>query len=96
MRSSRQTEITVEVDQIITFKRRHVELDWCPNCGAEVLMVTPDEATAIAGFGSREIFRLVDGAEIHFTESSQGLVRLCLPSLLEALNALGQRARLPP
>jgi len=47
-------------------------------------MLTPDEATTICGESTREIFRRLDSGAIHFAESPNGLVRLCLPSLVAA------------
>jgi len=81
----REKEITIEIDQVLSVKRRRPsETDWCSGCGAPVLMLTPDEATTICGKSTREIFRRLDSGAIHFAESRNGLVRFCLPSLVAA------------
>ena len=33
---------------------------------------------------TREIFRLIDASQIHFSETRSGLIRLCVTSLLAA------------
>lgn len=94
MRRNRATEITIEVDQVLTISRRHrprqAAGDWCSGCGAQVLMVTPDEATSLVRFSSRAIFRMIDAEQIHFAETGSGLIRLCVTSLLAAAAASGE------
>lgn len=92
MRKSRRAEITIEVDQVITVRRqRRVGNNWCSDCGSEVMMLTPDEATSVVSLGTRAIFRMIDANQVHFAETRSGLVRLCLPSLLQAVGP--QRAK---
>jgi hypothetical protein len=60
---------------------------WCPGCELEVVMLTPDEAASITSTATRALYRLVDDGMIHFTETQAGLIRVCLPSLLQAIGA---------
>ncbi|HXG63630.1 MAG TPA: hypothetical protein VNO70_00895 [Blastocatellia bacterium] len=46
-------------------------------------MLTLDEAIALSGASSREIHRRVEAGEIHFTETAEGFLLICLPSLLK-------------
>src|SRR6266542_5901527 len=88
MRRKRQAEVTVELDQIMVVKRRCGSVSgWCSDCGLEVLMLTPDEAASVTPASTRALYRLIDAGEIHFVETQTGLIRLCLPSLLDALAA---------
>ncbi len=50
-------------------------------------MLTPDEAASITSTTTRALYRLVDAGIIHFTETQAGLIRVCLPSLLQAIGA---------
>ena len=88
MRRSHCTEITIEVEQVVTVRRRRqihqAAGDWCSACGEEVLMLTPDEATSLVRLSTREIFRLIDARQIHFSETGSGLIRFCVTSLLAA------------
>jgi hypothetical protein len=83
----RRTEIAFELDQIMIVKRRKGAVsEWCLNCEEDVVMLTPDEAASITSTTTRALYRLVDAEIIHFTET-EGLIRLCLPSLLRAIRA---------
>ena len=77
-------EITVERDELSVIKRPvHRALNWCAQCAERVPMVTPDEAVAVAGCSAREIYRWVEAGRVHFTETPQGLLSICLRSLYE-------------
>ena len=75
------TEIAVDRDETIVVRYRRSFLVWCPVCSAEVVMVRPEEAAATSGSNAREIYRLVEAGAIHFQESSDGTVLVCLDSL---------------
>jgi hypothetical protein len=49
-----------------------------------VEMVVPDEAAAVVGISSRDIYRAIESEEIHFIETAQ--VFVCHKSLLEVFN----------
>jgi predicted site-specific integrase-resolvase len=44
-------------------------------------MVTPQQASAIAGVSVRTINRWVEAGRVHFMETPDGLLLLCLDSL---------------
>lgn len=52
------------------------------------MMVTLDEATSVVGISTLAIFRMVETGQVHFVETGEGLLRLCLPSLLAAVDEL--------
>jgi hypothetical protein len=58
----------------------------CPFCGEKVAMGTPCTAAALYGVTEREIFRLIEAGNIHFTEIAQ--VMICLKSIREFLEEL--------
>jgi hypothetical protein len=47
-------------------------------------MLTLDKAMALTGASSREIHRRLEGGELHFTETTEGFVLMCLNSLLKS------------
>ena len=49
-------------------------------------MVTLDEATSVVRISTLAILRMVETGHVHFFETGEGLLRLCLPSLLEAID----------
>ena len=83
MKRYQRIEISVERTRIFAAKRREsTRRDWCKSCEVLVDMVTPDDATSITGIGSREIYRLIEANEFHFSETEEGSIRICLNSLL--------------
>ena len=75
-------EITLERDELSVIRRPvHPALTWCEQCEKRVQMITPDEAVAVAGRSAREIYRWVEAGRIHFLETPQGLLSICLRSL---------------
>jgi hypothetical protein len=79
----KRTEITIEIDEIkfIDFGRSASVRSWCQECSAVTTMVTPQRAAAIAGVTVRHINRLVEAERVHFVETENGLLLLCVNSL---------------
>jgi|SRR5215470_5459364 len=87
----RRTGIAFELEQILVVRRRNGSVaGWCSGCAGDVVMVTPDEAASITSATTRGLYRMVDAGKIHFTETESGLIRLCLPSLLQAMGSANQ------
>ena len=85
----RRTDVTFELEQIMVIRRRSGSVSgWCVCCEVEVVMLTPDEAATVTTATTRTLYRLVDAGMVHFTETHSGLILLCLPSLLRAINEL--------
>jgi len=78
----KRTHITVKSDQVLVIRRPGRNLTaWCTECGSLVNMIAPEEAMAVAGVSSREIYRWVEAGRIHFLETSEGFLLICLDSL---------------
>ena len=75
--------ITIETERLILIdeRRRPGRATWCRACACEVWMVTVDEAAAVAGTSSRAIYQWVEARLIHFTETPEGRLFICLNSL---------------
>lgn len=81
---TRTTEITVEKSEtFVAWKAKRLVYTWCAQCGAQVRMATPNEAALLSGLSTRTIYALVEVGRIHFTESAEGLLLICLSSLFE-------------
>ena len=76
-------EIVVETRQtaIIRQPGRRVPTAWCDACAAEVRMVTPEEATGVAGVSARTVYGWAESGRVHFAETPEGLLLVCLDSL---------------
>jgi len=79
----KRTEIMVEIDEItlVHGAGNASARVWCPECSAIVTLVPPERAAAIAGVTVRTINRWVEADSVHFVETDDGLLLLCVNSL---------------
>lgn len=70
----RKVEIIFETEELILIKNRQFFTRFCRACDALVEMLTTETAAALSGLSEREIFRLIEKAEIHFIETERILV----------------------
>lgn len=78
----RRTEITFKTDRLIIVRRERMEMDaWCASCAKSSTMLSVDEAAAVARSTSRAIYRRVEADTLHFTETPEGRLLICLNSL---------------
>lgn len=80
MKRKRRRKITIETDQVLIIKRSGSVAPACEQCGGR--LVTQEEAIAVAGVSPRVIHRWVESGMIHFTKTLEGLLLICLDSLL--------------
>jgi hypothetical protein len=77
-----RTEITIETERVLIIKQRKGRcLAWCPICAGQVPMVMVDEAATLSRVSARTIYRLVESERVHFAETPQGGLLVCLSSL---------------
>jgi hypothetical protein len=78
--TKKRIEITVETERVwFTGQRRSALPVWCAECPEP--MVTALEAAAVAGVDSRLIYLWVAAEALHFTETHEGRLPICLNSL---------------
>jgi len=79
----KRTEITIEVDEVtqVTVPNNRLISVWCTACGAETTMVTPGQAARIKGVTVRRINRWVESDLVHFVETEDGFLLVCVNSL---------------
>jgi RNase P subunit RPR2 len=84
-RKKKTTIVTIESRERMTIRRdtRRVVVG-CEQCGPDVLMVTPNEAAARSHTETRAIFRGIEGGTVHFVESEDGGLLVCLNSVAAA------------
>ena len=76
-------EITVETERLLIIRRRYQAVEaWCDTCGRSALMIRPDQAAAVSGSTLRGIFNQIENGTLHFHELPDGLLLICLESLL--------------
>ncbi|MCI0486468.1 MAG: hypothetical protein L0229_07690 [Blastocatellia bacterium] len=82
MSRRRRTEITVETTEILVVRKSgRARLLWCAECCRQVEMITPEQAMIVAGTSSRTIYRSVEAGQIHYSETPEGFLFICLNSL---------------
>ena len=86
-----RTEITIRTDEVVILRanRRDSRIS-CQQCPGETLMITPEEAQALANTSAREIYRWVETGQIHYTERPDGSLLLCPDSILRIALKPGQ------
>ncbi|MDQ3817612.1 MAG: hypothetical protein M3362_07975 [Acidobacteriota bacterium] len=78
------TRVTAETHQVlIVRKTRRSVRAWCESCGAQGEMLSLEQAAAISGLSLRGICRAVEAGSIHFKETGDGSLLICLDSLLK-------------
>ncbi len=79
----KKTEIIVEREQVLIIKRLDDrEPRCCAECAGQAQMVSVDEAAALAQVTARAIYRRVEASQLHFVETEDGSLMVCINSLL--------------
>jgi hypothetical protein len=83
LKQIRQTRITISKREVIVLRKTKgfAQAD-CAGCGKQVDMLTPEQAVTLIGLSSLSIYRLVESRQLHFRETQQGHLLICLESLL--------------
>lgn len=76
-----RTEISIETNQVVIIRRRHIARQWCTVCQAHTQMLTAEAAAAATGLSRRNVYRLAEQRQVHFCETGDGLLLICLNSL---------------
>jgi RNA polymerase sigma factor (sigma-70 family) len=97
MKEQTKTEITIETHRTFIVRRRpHLTWSWCGDCAATTRFASPEDAAQLVSGSAREIYRRIEAGQIHFIETGDHLLRVCLDSLSPAGNAARQTLPLEP
>jgi hypothetical protein len=84
MRRTKTTEIIVETDEVFIIRQSNAAASGrCCECGGQVELISPEIAAAIFGAGVRSVYRLIEASLLHFSETQDGRLLVCLNSLSE-------------
>lgn len=84
MKKEKTVEITVETEEILILNRRtlRVRPARCEGCGAEVELVSPDLAAFLTEMSELAVYGLIEAGRVHFTETPERTLLVCLNSLI--------------
>ena len=76
--------IVIEIDERIAVTNTEQPFEaYCSGCKKMTEMATPKTAAVLTDISEREVFRLIEGKEIHFIENARVLV--CVESLRDLM-----------
>lgn len=81
-RTTRTIELSMERSDFFVASKCKPSFFRCVHCGRQASFVIPAEAARLSGQSLREIYRRIESAEIHFFETPDGALLVCLDSLL--------------
>lgn len=85
----RKTEITIETERLLIISKRNTSsLGWCADCGGQVRLLNAEVASQVAGVSPRAIYRLIEAGHLHFIETSDQRLLICINSLGQMTEAL--------
>jgi hypothetical protein len=84
MRKRKRLSIRTETRELLLIRRHAIpgRIAWCHQCQTEVDWLSLVEITDLKGLKARELFRLVETEAVHFHETPEGHLFICLNSLI--------------
>ena len=76
------TKITVETESVTIIRRAKAFVSWCPDCQAEVEVITLDSADTYEGLSVVQLERWLATEKLHVWQPASGPAQICLASLL--------------
>ena len=81
----RRTKITLETRRLIVITGHNHKRVWCAGCEQEALMISVDEASSKTGKSALSIYRGLDAGQIHYSETDEGALLVCLESICRSI-----------
>jgi hypothetical protein len=78
----RTTRITVETDTFLVVREAKAALAWCPDCGAEVDVITVTRDSTSDPATAAELERWLQTGDLHLWHVAEGAVQICVTSVL--------------
>ena len=83
MKRKRRVEVVFETERRVTLRSKSLATAArCGRCSGPMLCA--EEAVALTGINSRAIHRMAEAGEVHFVETPEGALLVCLVSLRDA------------
>ena len=82
MEINRKTEIKLrQTTRRVILLPETEEIIACPECEGDEVMIAAETVASVSGFSRREIYRMVEEGKVHFLETEEGILFVCLKSL---------------
>ena len=82
MKTKRVVLVEVETERLTIRQTSETVQLVCPFCEAEVLMASAERAALLSGHGLRWVINQLETNGLHYIETPDGLLYICLNSLL--------------
>jgi hypothetical protein len=79
----KRTVTTIESHEVLIARTSSFGL--CPHCPGNALMLSPYEAAQRSKVSQRTIYRQIETGLVHFAETEDGELFVCLATLLQTL-----------
>ena len=79
----RTTRITVETDTFLVIRRAKAALAWCPDCCAEVDVITLTPGSFAEPATAAQVEQWLATGKLHLWHTPGGIVQICVGSLLQ-------------
>ena len=79
----RTTRITVETDTFLVIRRAKAALAWCPDCCAEVDVISFTSASFEEPATATQVQQWLSTGKLHLWYTTEGVVQICVTSLLQ-------------
>jgi hypothetical protein len=90
VKSKRRRKVIVETREVVILHQAETRPAlWCQSCRVMAPMVSPEDAVRLAAVTSRTIYRWVEDEKIHYSETPDGRLWICVESLIEKTRARG-------
>src|SRR5258708_35125487 len=77
------TRITVETDTLTVVRHARMTMAWCPDCGAEVEVITLDANSFSEPATAAQVREWLATGKLHLWWAAEGPAQFCLTSLLQ-------------
>jgi hypothetical protein len=81
--SVRTSRITVETETLTIVRRGKLATGWCPECRAEVEVITVDDESLADPTTSGQIQQWLGTSKLHLWQTANGSAQICVKSLLQ-------------
>ena len=81
-----RTRITVETETLLIVRRAKAAVAWCPDCRAEVDVITLDDDRLMDATAAAHLRKWLDAGRLHLWQPAIGSAQICVSSLLQCVD----------